>query len=213
MSIENFVPKTKFRASHTLLMVLLLASLILAGCAPAASAQTAPSTQTVPPAQTAPTEASTAPSAPTGGKEGVRRFLNTYQDYAFQYPNSYDVAVSGPDGMSLVRGSLLATDQPRLDIQVQPVNNQTLAQAVEQFVAGYPGFELPRAELTLDGEPAVVLDAVPGQDLNRVVLVVHGDTLYTLRFSPSDGQLGEVFSDLETLYNTVIYSFDFDPMP
>ncbi len=161
-------------------------------------------------AQSAPTQA--APD-PVQGKVGTQLLINTYLGYSLEYPSNYDVAQYSENGLALVVGSLLNTEQPRADILVLPANGITAEQAADQFITGYPGFELARTTITVSGETAVVLDQVPGQDFNRVVFIVHADRLYQLRFSPADQNLGEVYMQMEALYNTVILTFKFDPLP
>ena len=60
------------------------------------------------------------------------------------------------------------------------------------------GFAIQRSSAEIAGQPAVILDNVPGQDLNRRVLIVHNDRLYDLTFSPLD------HPEIETFYQTII---------
>jgi hypothetical protein len=63
----------------------------------------------------------------------------------------------------------------------------------------------------MDGEKAIVLDGLTGQDPNRQVVVVHNDTLYTLYFVLMDRDDPDVYAQAEELYNTVIQTFNFRP--
>jgi hypothetical protein len=61
----------------------------------------------------------------------------------------------------------------------------------------------------IGGEPAVMLDGMPGQHLSRQVVVVHGGRLYRLTFVPSDRSLAESYEQMEHLYASVLDSFRF----
>ena len=61
----------------------------------------------------------------------------------------------------------------------------------------------------LGGEPAERLEPVPGLLSSRVVMALHDDTLFTLRFHPSDLEIAQ--PDLEALTQTVTGSFAFLP--
>jgi hypothetical protein len=153
-------------------------------------------------------------AAPEGGKIGVRKLINTHLGYAVEFPSNYDIAQYSETGVSLIIGSLLNTQQPRADIRVEAAEQGlSVDQIADQFAAEYEGFDLARNEITVDGVKAIVFDQVPGQDFFRVVMFVHGGRLYHLTFSPADASLGETFTQMETLYNTVIGSFDLDPGP
>jgi len=169
---------------RNLIFLLVVASLALAGCTSAQASEAA-----------------------------KRLLINTHSNYTVQYPEGYDVAIYSPDGVAILVGSLLNASDPRLDIQVSPAEGRTAEQEADRLASEMQSFEIERSALTIDGEPAVVLDQVPGQEITRIVLVAHAGRLYTLRFIPADTNLGEVFEKMEQLYQTVTGSLDFDPMP
>jgi hypothetical protein len=70
--------------------------------------------------------------------------------------------------------------------------------AADEVVAEFPGFELERRVEQIAGHQAIVLDNVPGQDLNRRVLIVTNDRLYDLTFAPLEHPAMEQF------YNTIV---------
>jgi hypothetical protein len=65
--------------------------------------------------------------------------------------------------------------------------------------------------LTIDGEAAIMLDGLSGQDPNRQVVVLHKDYLYRLFFIQFNKDQPEAYAKAETLYTTVIQSFNFRP--
>jgi len=50
---------------------------------------------------------------------------------------------------------------------------------------------------------------MPGQEISRQVIVVHDSRLFVLTFTPADAGAGEVYTQMESLYTTVIDSFRF----
>ncbi len=80
---------------------------------------------------------------------------------------------------------------------------------VDEFLAGYEGFDIERTSLTVGDEEAVQLDHIPGQDYYRKVLVARNGFLYQLSFSPYDPGLVDTFAQAEHLYRIVIDSFHF----
>ncbi len=76
------------------------------------------------------------------------------------------------------------------------------------FAAAGPGFNIERTELQVDGEPAVVVDGLPGPDPWRRVFVVHEERLYTLSFQP---WVPGGATALDELYTLVIESLHFLP--
>ncbi|MGE5138211.1 MAG: hypothetical protein ACM3JD_02010, partial [Rudaea sp.] len=137
------------------------------------------------------------------------------QEYAYclQYPAGYKVEQPGEGVTVIMTDSLLSVQQPRANIEVENANGRSASSAATQlaaeFEASVPGIKIARTNITLGGEQAVVLDNLPGQDLNRRVLVVHDNRLYTLMFSPTDQSLGDAYSKLEELYQAVTESFRF----
>jgi hypothetical protein len=105
----------------------------------------------------------------------------------------------------------MAPRPPFMTIDVVPTQGMTAAQMADQMVQSMPDFPIERTELTIGGEPAVQLDRVPGQDLNRQVIFVKGNQLFVLTFVPSDPAAGDVYTQMEALYTTAIHSFRFIP--
>jgi hypothetical protein len=73
------------------------------------------------------------------------------------------------------------------------------------------GVDVGRWTMTLGGEPAVVLDGMPGQDLQRRVYVVHQQTLYVLAFMPTRSENKAANDQTEALYTAVTSSWAWSP--
>jgi hypothetical protein len=142
----------------------------------------------------------------------VLLLVNSVLGYCLQYPPEYDIFFPNESEIILFKRSVLNANEPRVSITVQPAGEKTLEQAADQIAQDYviPGTEPVRETLTMDGEPAIMLGGLSGQDPNRQVVVQHNNQLYHLffiEFNQSDPE----YAQSETLYNTVIESFNFSP--
>jgi hypothetical protein len=98
-------------------------------------------------------------------------------------------------------------------INVEDAGRRNIEQVVEDLLAEYEGFEIEQTMSIVGGEAAMILDKVPGQDINRQVLVVHEGRLYRLMFVPSDPEMGQAYEEMETVFGPVINTFKFLPLP
>jgi hypothetical protein len=137
---------------------------------------------------------------------------NEEHGYCLLYPSGYQVEQPTENESVFFVGSLQDVEQPKLFIEVQDAAGRSASQVADELMAEFEGFAVERSfGLTVGYEPAELLDKVPGQDLGRQVLVVHGDRLYKLTFIPDDPSLGDIYTQMEEVYNTVINSFRFLP--
>lgn len=143
----------------------------------------------------------------------VRLLINSVHQFCLQYPDGYDVFFPNENEIMLIQRSMLNVSEPRASIKVLPAGGMAADQAADSFLAVYslPVGELIRETLTIDDEEAIMLDKLPGQEINRQVFVVHNDTLYQLSFMPVNESRPGLYAQMETLYNTVITSFNFHP--
>jgi hypothetical protein len=197
--------------------VLIIAALVLSACSQAVLAL--PESGNTPNAEIKLPADLTDPASdqPITGKCGrnsdeVRLLINAVQGYCLQYPAEYDVIHPNESEIMLFRRSVLNMREPSVGIMVHPAGEATLEQAADQIAQVYaiPGVEPVRESLTIDGEAAILLAGLSGQDPNRQVVVRHKDQLYHLffiEFNKSDPE----YRRFETLYNTVIQSFNFNP--
>lgn len=143
----------------------------------------------------------------------TRLLINSVHNYSVRFPAEYDVAVYSKDGVAILKKSMLNREDARCDIFAFPSYDLTNEQAVAEYISTFPDYDLPHSPLTIDGVPAAMLDKIPGQELNRVVLVTYEDTLLKINFTPADPEKAESYKAMEALYKTVIQSLDFDPSP
>jgi hypothetical protein len=142
----------------------------------------------------------------------VQLLVNSALGYCLQYPPEYDIFFPSESEIWLFKRSVLNANEPRVSIKVQPAGEETLEKAADQIAQDHavPGTEPIRETLTMDGEKAIMLGGLSGQDPNRQVVVQHNDQLYHLFFVEFNNSNPE-YEHFETLYNMVIQSFNFSP--
>ena len=128
--------------------------------------------------------------------------------FCLLYPASHTVIELDSGNTEFVVGELMNHIDPRISVTSQDLAGRTLAQAVDDFLAGYEGFEIARSDLMVDGQEAVMLDGVPGQDYYRVLFVAHNGLLYRLDVAPYDANLDNL-AQAEQLYALAMESFHF----
>ena len=136
---------------------------------------------------------------------------NDNDGYCLLYP-SYSTSLTGLIVINPSTNS--GGDMPGdawLSIQTETAGNRTAAQVADERIASAgAGFTITRKDVTVDGEQAVVVDGLPGQDSTRYVFIVHGNRLYTFEFAPWYPNVTAP-TPLENLYATVITSLHFLP--
>jgi hypothetical protein len=144
-------------------------------------------------------------------------YLNEQWGYCFAYPGTFT-----PDASRLAEG-VITLYGPTLEDSTNPVrvSLEITAQAVPEgsnFTRLVEAYLLSFRELSgpvlrepsmLGGRYAEMLEPVPGLLSSRVMIALNNNTLYTLRFHPSD--LETTKADLDALTQTVIGSFAFLP--
>ena len=136
--------------------------------------------------------------------------------FCLLHPAGFSAAAPNPDEVVLYAGSLQDISHPKLFIQVEEAGGRTAEQVADAVVAettaGLPGPAIDRPfGVTIGYEPAARLDGVPGQDLSRQVIAVHDGRAYKLVFVPANEAQGDVYHEMEALYELAVRSFRFLP--
>jgi len=149
------------------------------------------------------------PAACPAPPADAQLYVDRSGGFCLLYPADY-VAETTSDGVvNLVRGSLMNHTDPRVSIEVSDAAGRALEEIGDAVAAEFAaGFDILREQATVGGEPALVLDNLPGQDFNRRVLVIHDGRLYSFFFAPL-GEAGEASAAFEAFYQGVIASFRF----
>jgi len=127
----------------------------------------------------------------------------------FSYPQGYTQI---PDTLEIVAPDLPGTDLRALFwLEMSDPDNRSTEEIADQELANANGVNADRWTVTLDGEEAVVLDGMPGQDLQRRVYVVHQQTLYILAFMPTRSENQVANDQMETLFAAITGSWSWSP--
>lgn len=147
----------------------------------------------------------------TSVNDTAQWFSSDQLDLCFSYPQGYTqvpyedtVEIVGPElpGSDL-RGLFWLEKSDAYDRTAEVIADQDMT------AAGIPS--VARSFVTLAGEPAVVLDGMPGQDPQRRVYVVRDQTLYVLVFMPTLSLNKAAGDQLEALYAAVMDSWTWSP--
>ena len=138
---------------------------------------------------------------------------NAEAGYCLLYPAEYSTDVPNFIVINPVPGPGDVLGDAWVSIGTENAAGRTAAQAADAEIAfAGEGFNITRAELIVDGEPAIIVDGLPGPDAWRKVYVVHGERLYTLTFLPWQPTQGvSAPTPLENLYTAITDSLHFLP--
>jgi hypothetical protein len=98
-----------------------------------------------------------------------------------------------------------------LEVEVA-VKDARLSDIVDRYVGQFAAMNVPaisRTPIVLGGEPAEMLEVVPGREGSRDVFMLHDGTLYHFLFMPSVRDFPQAKNDVEELYSAVTQSFTF----
>ena len=185
----------------------------------------APTATAVPPvAAPAPTSAAPDPVAPALNNHlpdsctvaGQQTYVNAFDGYCFAYPSRFELKTA-PTGQPQLFGPALDQNldalraSMALEVEVA-VKDARWSEIVDRYVQQFAGMNLPaitRTPIELGGEPAEMLEVVPGREGSRDVFILHDGTLYHFMFMPSVRDFPQAKNDVEELYQAVTQSFAF----
>jgi hypothetical protein len=152
-------------------------------------------------------------SAPASGAEVTcddpaarsRAYSSVEYGFCLLMPEGYAVVETVPGNFSLVAdGDIMDHTSPRVGIEVSSAGDRSLAGIADQMLQDYApaGAGVTPEAIMVDGAEAIVLDNLPGQDLNRRVVVVHDGFVYSIMFMP-------LSPEGEPLYQAILESLRF----
>ena len=125
----------------------------------------------------------------------------------FSYPQGY-TQIPHTDPVEIAAPDLPGSDVKGLFwLEISDAYNRTAEKIADQEMTYAAGLSVGRWTVTLGGEQAVVLDGMPGQELQRRVYVVHEQTLYVLAFWPTRSENKAAGDQMEALYDAVTNSW------
>jgi hypothetical protein len=129
----------------------------------------------------------------------------------FSYPQGY-TQIPNSDTVEIAAPDLPGTDTKGLFwLEISDSYDRTAEKIADQEMTYAAGLDVGRWTVTLGGEQAVVLDGMPGQELQRRVYVVHQQTLYVLAFWPARSENKAASDQMEALYTAVTSSWAWSP--
>jgi len=141
----------------------------------------------------------------------AKLFSSDQLGLCFSYPQGY-TQLPYEDTVEIIGPELPAPDLRGLFwLEISDSYNRTVEVIADQDMTAAGLSSIGRSFVTLDGEEAVVLDGMPGQDFQRRVYVVHQQTLYILAFMPTRSENKEASNQLEALYAAIINSWTWSP--
>lgn len=151
---------------------------------------------------------------PCRPSSGHRVYTRSEDAFCFSMPERFEVETSSP-GYARIAGPALEQNadpiRVTLEITAQDVRTgRTLTGLVDKALAEFADFtawEIRRIPTEIGGEPAVVVEPIPGLLSGRALYFLHGGAFYKLYFWPVDIELAQ--SDLVELYETTTGSLHF----
>lgn len=129
----------------------------------------------------------------------------------FSYPQGYN-QLPLTDMVEIAAPDLPGTDVKGLFwLEISDSYDRTAEKIADEEMTFASGLDVGRWNLMLDGEQAVVLDGMPGQDFQRRVYVVHQQILYVLAFMPTRSENQAANDQMETLYDAITNSWTWSP--
>jgi len=131
--------------------------------------------------------------------------------FCFSYPQGY-TQLPDNDTVEIVALDITGSDVKGIFwLEISDSYDRTAEKITDQEMTYAAGLNVDRWTVMLDGEQAVVLDGMPGQDLQRRVYVVHQQTLYVLAFMPTRLENKAADDQMEALYTAVTNSWSWSP--
>lgn len=217
-------PRLLFRRRGSWLWVVLLLSLLLAGCAlenlrrdvneeepPAGATPTLPPTPAITPTLAVlQIPANCLPSA----ADRVSYF-NMLDGYCLVYPVTFQVGDLFTGRANFYGPALTPGPEPvqaSLSILVEgSANGRSVTQVIDELTAAdvAAGLTINRVPFTFGGQPAEIVDGLPGRVGTRQIYTVYNDTIYHATLAPVDPAFAQAVPDVEAIWQSVAASFTF----
>lgn len=142
---------------------------------------------------------------------GNGRFVFTNGDlgYCLQTPADAEIKGRYPDLVIVEASRWDYPDiRPNVMITATDANERTLQDIVSQFQEGNAGLQV--TQTTIGGQPAVVIEGLPGRNENRQAFILVEGTLYQIIAQPFNADLRESIAT-EALWSTTLESLTFIP--
>ncbi|HVF25808.1 MAG TPA: hypothetical protein VNA23_07955 [Anaerolineales bacterium] len=141
----------------------------------------------------------------------TKLLTNSEDGYCLLYPAEYSTTIPKYIVINPISAPGDIPGEAWLNIATADAAGRTAAQIADEAIAAVgEGFNITRFEAVVDGEQAVVVDGLPGQDSARNVFIVHNGRLYNIIFMPWLPNATEPTA-LENLYTIAMDTLHFLP--
>ncbi len=147
------------------------------------------------------------PGTLTPGGTGLETVSLGALDFCFSYPKGYTLLPYGESVEVVGPQSGTVPEPGMMWIDVSNAQGRTAEGAADEELSYIAGLNPSRYTVMLDGEEALVLDGMPGQNLVRRVYIVHAGRLIIPTFSPYGSDNAFANDQMEALYAAVTSSW------
>ncbi len=141
-------------------------------------------------------------------------YINQSDGYCLLYPASFLLANLEAEGVTTFSALSDAPDpdlRVALQIIVTPAEGRGLDAVQAQQEEQYSSLPIEWTTITLDGQPALVSETLPGRFGNRQAFIVVNDHVYNLIVSPYDELFPDLLESGDTIWNSALNSLTFFP--
>jgi hypothetical protein len=144
-------------------------------------------------------------------------YVNREDRFCFSFPETFKLMQNEKQNLLIV-GPALDQNPGALraslvvEVDAAPAG-KSLSQVVDDFLTPFSGIKMPiaRTKLSLGGEPAEMLEVVPGREGSRDLLALRGGKRIHLIFMPSVRDFPKARGDVEALFRSVTSTFTWLP--
>lgn len=141
-------------------------------------------------------------------------FIEPNGYYCLRYPNYFRIGDQRENHVGFYGPPLDQSSEPiaaGLFVEIKgPANGASLQDIVDQVLPPLANdIPITRRTLTLGGEPAELIEGLPGQTGSQQLFMLHAGLVYHFTFYPVDPNFPQVTSDLAVLWAAVTNSFQF----
>ena len=214
--LPRIISPIRILSPRKLVPIIFILSGLVSSCATAPPST--PAVGTVEPPQTAVADLITptqqvleSTPAQTSVNDTAELFSSDRLGLCFSYPQGY-TQIPYNDAVEIAAPGLPGSDVAGLFwLEISDSQNRTAEEVADQELKYVAGLSPGRWTVTLGGERALVLDGMPGQELQRRVYIVRQQTLYILAFWPTRSDNKAASDQMEALYAAVTSSWAWSP--
>ncbi len=137
--------------------------------------------------------------------------------YCFLFPANFTAVPPSTPGVTILVGPSYGEGPEPVQATLTITTFDLAGKSLQEYVSGQiasaaPGLEINQSEVDLGNSiQAIQVEGLPGRTGTRVLFAEANNLVFKLTFAPTEDDHPQVKSDLESLFNTVIASWVFQP--